>query len=47
MSTYLITGGAGFIGFHVSSKLLKNKEEVICVDDFNDYYDISLKKRQG
>ncbi|MBS3098118.1 GDP-mannose 4,6-dehydratase [Candidatus Woesearchaeota archaeon] len=35
----LVTGGAGFIGSHVCGKLLARNENVICVDNFNDYYD--------
>ena len=39
----LITGVAGFIGFHLSSYLVKRGDEVIGLDSINDYYDISLK----
>jgi UDP-glucuronate 4-epimerase len=40
----LVTGAAGFIGFHVVRRLLKDSEEVIGVDNLNDYYDPSLKE---
>jgi UDP-glucuronate 4-epimerase len=40
---YLVTGAAGFIGFHVAQKLIDRGEEVIGLDIINDYYDISLK----
>ncbi|MGL5417343.1 MAG: NAD-dependent epimerase [Clostridium sp.] len=40
----LITGGAGFIGFHLTKLLLKNGFEVIGIDNMNEYYDINLKK---
>ena len=39
----LITGSSGFIGFHVSKQLLERGDEVIGVDNLNDYYDVSLK----
>jgi len=39
----LITGAAGFIGFHITKKLLKKKISVIGVDNFNNYYDPKLK----
>lgn len=42
--TILVTGAAGFIGFHVSRMLLDRGELVIGVDDLNNYYDVSLKK---
>lgn len=39
----LVTGAAGFIGYHVSAKLLGRGAEVIGIDNINDYYDVSLK----
>ncbi len=40
----LVTGCAGFIGFHVSNYLLKSKHNVIGIDNLNTYYDVKLKK---
>ena len=40
----LITGAAGFIGFHTAKRLIKEGHEVIGIDNFNDYYDVNLKK---
>lgn len=42
--TILITGGAGFIGSHVTKRLIEKGYEVIIVDNFNPYYDPSLKE---
>ena len=42
--TYLITGGAGFIGYHLSKRLLEKGAVIIGFDNLNDYYDVSLKK---
>ena len=42
--TVLVTGAAGFIGFHLSRKLLDKGNQVIGVDNLNPYYDVSLKK---
>src|SRR5216683_2509230 len=42
--TILVTGAAGFIGFHVSTALLRRGERVIGVDNLNDYYDVALKE---
>lgn len=39
----LITGAAGFIGYHLSVKLLQNGFEVFGIDNLNDYYDVTLK----
>lgn len=39
----LITGSAGFIGFHLSQKLIKEGYDVIGIDNINDYYDVKLK----
>ncbi|SIN72092.1 NAD-dependent epimerase [Algoriphagus halophilus] len=40
---YLVTGTAGFIGYHVAKKLLERGDEVVGLDVINDYYDINLK----
>jgi len=40
----LITGAAGFIGFHIASEYLKSGEDVVLVDNFNTYYPTSLKE---
>jgi UDP-glucuronate 4-epimerase len=42
--TILVTGAAGFIGFHVSERLLARGEEVIGLDNVNDYYSVKLKR---
>ncbi|MGE5201900.1 MAG: NAD-dependent epimerase/dehydratase family protein [Acidobacteriota bacterium] len=42
--TVLVTGAAGFIGFHVAAALLRAGETVIGVDNLNDYYDVRLKE---
>ena len=42
----MITGSAGFIGFHLALKLLKKGFEVRGIDSLNDYYDVSLKKNR-
>ena len=42
-SKILVTGAAGFIGFHVSKALLERGDEVIGIDSINDYYDPALK----
>ena len=44
MKTYLVTGAAGFIGFHVSRALLQRGDRVLGLDNLNDYYDVSLKE---
>ncbi len=40
----LVTGAAGFIGFHLSQRLLARGDTVIGLDNLNDYYDVSLKE---
>jgi len=40
----LVTGAAGFIGFHVAQKLCERGDKVIGIDNLNDYYEVSLKK---
>ena len=44
MSKVLITGAAGFIGFHLSQRLLAGEMEVVGLDNLNNYYDVELKK---
>jgi hypothetical protein len=39
----LVTGVAGFIGFHVACRLLREGVAVVGVDNMNDYYEVSLK----
>ena len=41
--TYLVTGVAGFIGYHAASALLQRGDEVVGVDNLNDYYSVQLK----
>ena len=43
MSRVLVTGAAGFIGFHLSGRLLDRGDEVVGLDNLNDYYDVQLK----
>ena len=42
--TILVTGAAGFIGFHLSKKLCESGFDVIGIDNLNDYYEVFLKK---
>jgi UDP-glucuronate 4-epimerase len=43
MMKILITGAAGFIGFHVAERLLAQGHDVVGIDNLNDYYDVNLK----
>ena len=42
----LVTGSAGFIGYHACKSLIDNGHEIIGVDNLNDYYDVSLKNTE-
>ena len=44
--TFLVTGSAGFIGFHVALSLLTRGARVVGFDNFNDYYSPALKRRR-
>jgi UDP-glucuronate 4-epimerase len=44
MPRYLVTGAAGFIGFHTALRLLERGAEVVGLDNLNDYYDVQLKQ---
>jgi UDP-glucuronate 4-epimerase len=43
--TVLVTGGAGFIGSHVVERLLNRGDEVVCLDNFDSFYDPMIKRR--
>ena len=43
----LVTGSAGFIGFHVAQRLLDRGETVVGVDNFDPYYDVALKRARA
>ena len=47
MNKVLVTGAAGFIGFHLSKLLVENGYEVVGIDNINDYYDSIWRKIQG
>ena len=44
MATILVTGAVGFIGYHLTQRLLANGHEVVGLDNLNDYYDVKLKE---
>ena len=41
----LVTGGAGFIGSHLSERLIQGNHDVICLDNFNTFYDPAIKRK--
>ena len=46
MKSFFITGAAGFIGYHISNRLLDEGWRVIGLDCMSDYYDVSLKSQR-
>ena len=45
-SPILITGAAGFIGYHLAHRLISQGIPVLSIDNVNDYYDVNLKLRR-
>jgi UDP-glucuronate 4-epimerase len=43
MDRILVTGAAGFVGFHLINRLVKTDVEIVGLDNINDYYEVSLK----
>ena len=44
--TIMITGVAGFIGFHLANQLLKRGENILGIDNLSKYYDVNLKRNR-
>src|SRR4029078_8604020 len=44
MTKILVTGAAGFIGYHTAARLLERGDTVVGLDSMSDYYDVSLKE---
>jgi UDP-glucuronate 4-epimerase len=44
MAKILVTGAAGFIGYHTAARLLERGDTVVGLDSMSDYYDVSLKE---
>ena len=42
----LLTGAAGFIGFHLAKKLIEENIQTYAIDNLNDYYDVKIKKER-
>ena len=40
----LVTGCAGFVGFHLTKRLSENNYNIIGIDNLNDYYDVAIKE---
>ncbi|MGE0792225.1 MAG: NAD-dependent epimerase [Sandaracinaceae bacterium] len=47
MARILVTGASGFIGYHLSERLLARGDEVVGLDNFNDYYSVELKRARA
>ena len=47
MRKILVTGAAGFIGFHLARRLLQKGDAVVGLDNLNPYYDVTLKKARS
>jgi UDP-glucuronate 4-epimerase len=47
MKKILVTGGAGFLGYHISHQLKQQGHHVVILDNMNDYYDVSLKNQRA
>ena len=43
---YIVTGAAGFIGYHTAKKILEDGNNVLAIDNINDFYDIKLKNER-
>ena len=43
---YIVTGAAGFIGYHTAKQILENGDSVIAIDNINDFYDTKLKMKR-
>ncbi len=46
MKNIIVTGNAGFIGYHISKKLIENNFSVVGIDNINPYYDVNLKRKR-